>query len=124
MVSPCYQFRTLRARDLWLPLTLLFSIFFVAILFERPAQGWLIGMSFSVIVMVGQSFADAKSEGRYWMVLAAFAVLHGVILAFSDEQWIPKPTAAITPVFLLDYIAMSFTLPRLSGLKFDDTKLE
>ncbi len=78
-------------------------------------------MSLAVIVMVGQSFADAKGEVRYWMILAAFAVLHGVILAFSDEQWIPKPTAAITPVFILDYIAMGFAFPRLSGLKFDDT---
>ncbi|MBP6362156.1 MAG: hypothetical protein KA233_07285 [Novosphingobium sp.] len=76
-------------------------------------------MSFAVIVITGQAFSDAKTEPRLWATLAVFGLVHAGILSFANEAWIPKPTAAITPVFALDYLAMAWAFPKLSGLRFD-----
>lgn len=118
MPAPAYNFRTLGARALGLPLAALFAVFLGGIVLDKAAMGWLAGMSCAVIIIVAQAFADASREPRYWYALGLFVLLHMGILAFSSERWIPKPTQAITPVFLLDYLLMGFAFPRLTGLKF------
>ena len=106
-------------RSLWLPLVGLFLIFFTGIYFGQAATGWLLGMSCAVILIIAQTYADAIREPRYWCALTVYLLLHIGVLAFSSDSWIPKPTAIVIPVFLLDYLAMGFAFPKLSGLVFD-----
>lgn len=78
-------------------------------------------MSFAVIVTTGQAFGAAKHEPRYWSALLLYSLLHIGLLSFASEAWIPKPTFTITPFFVLDYLAMGWAFPRVSGLQFDMT---
>jgi uncharacterized membrane protein AbrB (regulator of aidB expression) len=119
METAAYRFRTLGPRALWFPLCCLGLVFGIGIFLGQVAIGWLLAMSVAVIVITGQAFSDAKAEPRFWATLAGYGLVHIGILSFSNEAWIPKPTAAITPVFLLDYLAMAWAFPKLSGLRFD-----
>ncbi|WP_159976930.1 MULTISPECIES: hypothetical protein [unclassified Novosphingobium] len=100
-------------------MTVLFLVFGSAIYIDRAATGWLVAMSFAVIVITAQAFGAAKQEPRYWSALMLYCLLHLGVLSFSNEAWIPKPTSAITPLFLLDYLAMGWAFSRISGLQFD-----
>ena len=119
METAAYRFRTLGPRALWFPLCCLGLVFGIGIFLGQVATGWLLAMSVAVVVITGQAFSDAKAEPRFWATLAGYGLVHIGILSFSNEAWIPKPTAAIMPVFLLDYLAMAWAFPKLSGLRFD-----
>lgn len=114
-----YRFRTLGARALWLPLCCLGVVFGIGVSLGQAAIGWLFAMSFAVIVITGQAFSSAKAEPRFWATLVGYGLVHIALLSFANEAWIPRPTAAITPVFFLDYLAMAWAFPKLSGLRFD-----
>ena len=120
-MSQVYELRTLKMRDAWPAVVCILSVFFVGICLGNVASGWLIGMSLGVILIVGQSFTEARRELRYWLTLGLYAGLHVALFAFAIEAWIPKPTAMITPHFLIDYLALGWAFPKISGLCFDLT---
>ena len=113
-----YTFQTLSKGALWLPLAILITIFGAAIYVDRAASGWLLAMSFAVIAITGQSYADAIHRLRFWITILIYCALHLVTLSYSTKTWIPKPTSAITPFFILDYLAMGWAFPKISGLRF------
>jgi uncharacterized membrane protein AbrB (regulator of aidB expression) len=119
MTDRVYDFRTLRRRALWLPLCSLAIIFGVGIYAGHAATGWLLGMSAAVIVITGEAFGAASAEPRFWTTLTGYALAHLILLAPSTEAWIPEPTFLITPLFMLDYLAMGLAFPKLSGLRFN-----
>lgn len=119
MMEKVYQFQVLRGRALWLPLCSLAVVFGAGIYMGHAATGWLLGMSAAVIAITGQAFSSARAELRFWTTLAGYTVAHIIVFAPSTEAWIPKPTSAITPLFMLDYLAMGWAFPKLSGLCFN-----
>jgi len=119
MQGRVYDFRTLGRRALWLPLCALGIVFGAGLYTGHAATGWLLGMSAAVIVITGEAFGAASEEPRFWTTLAGYVVAHIIVFAHSTEAWIPKPTAVMTPLFMLDYLAMGWAFPKLSGLRFD-----
>lgn len=119
MGSPSYSFRTLRLRDAWLPAVLMCAIIGCSIYIDLPEVGLLVAMSVLAIGVTALAYFDAKKEPRYWLVIAIFCGAHGLILAFSNADWVPKPTILLMPIAMLDYLAMAWLFPKLSGLAFD-----
>jgi hypothetical protein len=119
MGSPAYKFRTLRLRDAWLPAVLMGAVIGGSIYIGFAEVGLLVAMSVLAIGVTALAYSDAKKEPRYWLVIAFFCGAHGLILAFSNADWIPKPTIVLMPIAMLDYLAMAWLFPKLSGLTFD-----
>lgn len=119
MSSSEFRFHTFTRRDvLWL-LPLMFGAWILLMVFGLDADvAFLGGISSAIISVIGFAYREAYRDARYWITIAAYGLIHAAVFGVLGGGWIPKPTVAIVPVFLLDYVVMAFLLPKISGIKF------
>ncbi|MEE4212855.1 MAG: hypothetical protein V2I43_26715 [Parvularcula sp.] len=82
-------------------------------------RGLLAGMSAAVISIVGWMYWDARQSPRFWATMLAFILAHTAIVYFADENFIPDPTITLMIPFLIDFVAMAWFFPNLSGIRLD-----
>ena len=119
MNLPLISLRTLRRRDIWIGLVPLLSLFSLFAYIGDSDRGLLAGMSAAVISSVGWMYWDARQSPRFWATMLAFIIAHAAIVYFADENWIPIPTIALMIPFLIDFVAMAWFFPNLSGIRLD-----
>ena len=119
MNLPLSSVRTLRRRDIWIGIVPLLSLLSLFAYFEDIDRGLLAGMSAAVISCVGLMYWDARQSPRFWATITAIILAHAAMVYFADENWIPNPTLALTIPFLIDFVAMAWFFPKLSGIRLD-----
>ena len=119
MTAADYRFHTLVRRDLVWLIPLMFAVWAaLAMVGIGVDLAFLAGVSSATIGVTAFAYRDAYRDIRFWATLAFFCLAHVLIFCVVGGSWIPKPAAAVTPLFLVDYMAMAYLLPKISRIKF------
>ena len=113
--------RKLRARDAVLPMSAMIATFVAFIYFGHADMGWLIGMSVAVIGLIGSMYRDTYANIRFYLFIIIVLLFHVAIIFAAFHTWKSIPVKAISPLFYLDFIAMALLLPKVTGIRFDET---
>lgn len=119
MNLPLNSVRTVRRRDIWIGIVPLLSLLSLFAYFGDIDRGLLAGMSAAVISCVGLMYWDARQSPRFWATMIGIILVHAAMVYFADENWLPNPTLALMIPFLIDFAAMAWFFPKLSGIRLD-----
>jgi len=81
---------------------------------------FLMGLSAAMIAATAALYRDARNDARYWIAIVGYSIVHVLVLSVTGSKWIPKPAAAMSPVFILDFVVMAYLLPKVTRIEFVD----
>jgi len=101
---------------------LMMSIFIASLFAGYGDLGWLIGMSIVVVWILVNSLREALPIPRFLIVILFVFLIHVAVSVFLVHEFPLVPAKAFSPLFFVDYIAMWFAVPKLSGLTFQPSE--
>ena len=77
----------------------------------------LAGLSSAVIGVTAYAYWDASRDVRFWLTITIYCIGHALAITTFGGDWLPSPTIAISPLFILDYVGMAWLFPKISRIK-------
>lgn len=81
-------------------------------------SAFLAGLSSAVIAVTAYAYREAFKDFRFWATIGFYAVIHALAISHFGGDWLPSPTIAIAPLFLMDYMGMAWLFPKISRIDF------
>ena len=81
-------------------------------------KAFLAGLSTAVIGVTAYAYREASRDIRFWATIGFYGLVHMMAVSTFGGDWLPSPTIAISPLFLLDYIVMALLFPKISRIAF------
>jgi|GEM_PF-2546662 len=82
-------------------------------------SSFLAGLSSAVIGVTAYAYREACRDIRFWATIGFYSLVHIVAIYTFGGDWLPSPTIAISPLFLLDYMVMAWLFPKVSRINFN-----
>ncbi|KUO54675.1 MAG: hypothetical protein APF78_03890 [Sphingomonadales bacterium BRH_c3] len=115
-----FRFQTLVRRDLLWLLPLMFVVWVgLAMAGLDVDSSFLAGLSSAVIGVTAYAYREACRDIRFWATIGFYSLVHIVAIYTFGGDWLPSPTIAISPLFLLDYMVMAWLFPKVSRINFN-----
>jgi len=82
-------------------------------------SAFLAGLSSAVIGVTAYAYRKAYRDIRFWATIGFYDLVHMLAIATFGGDWLPSPTIAISPLFILDYMGMAWLFPKISRIEFN-----
>ncbi|MBD3746398.1 MAG: hypothetical protein IE932_09315 [Sphingopyxis terrae] len=120
MSAAQFRFQTLVRRDLLWLLPLMIGVWVgLALIGLDVDSAFLAGLSSAVVGVTAYAYREASRDIRFWATIGFYGLVHMLAISTFGGDWLPSPTIAISPLFILDYMGMAWLFPKISRIGFN-----